>query len=121
MAHFAELDENNKVLRVIVVDNKEILDENNIEQEQKGIDFCFNLLGGRWIQTSFNGNFRKNYAGVGFSYDKSTDFFIPPKPFDSWILGENFKWKAPVDKPQDGKLYIWNEETKAWIEFTPEQ
>ncbi len=89
MAHFAELDQNNIVLRVIVVNNEDIIDSNGIEQEQKGIDFCVNLLGGIWKQTSYNGTIRKNYAGVGYEYDKDLDAFIPPKPFASWLLDKN--------------------------------
>ena len=79
MAHFAELDENNIVQRVIVVHNNELLDENGIELEQKGIDFCTNLLGGRWIQTSYNANFRGIYAGIGHTYDETLDVFIAPE------------------------------------------
>lgn len=80
MAHFAQLDENNVVQQVIVVNNSELLDENGVEQESKGIQFCQALLGGTWIQTSYNGNFRKNYAGAGYVYDSQLDAFIPPKP-----------------------------------------
>jgi hypothetical protein len=80
MAHFAEIDENNIVKKVIVVHNNELLDEAGNESEQKGIDFCVNLFGeGRWIQTSYNNNFRKNYAGVGYTYDASKDAFIAPE------------------------------------------
>lgn len=90
MAHFAELDGNNVVKQVIVVSNNELLDESGNEVEQKGIDFCHNLLGGRWVQTSYNANFRKNYAGVGFVYDEIRDAFIPPKPDDGeWILNND--------------------------------
>jgi len=78
MAHFAELDENNIVLRVIVVHNNELLDENGNESEQKGIDFCVAHYGGTWIQTSYNGNFREQYAGIGHAYDSVTDVFIAP-------------------------------------------
>ena len=81
MAHFAELDENNIVKRVVVINNDEIV-ENGIEIEQKGINFCELLFGGRWIQTSYNGKFRKNYAGEGYLYDVAKDAFIPPKPLD---------------------------------------
>ena len=88
MAHFAELDHQNKVLRVIVVHNNELLD-NGVESEQKGIQFCENLLGGRWIQTSYNGNFRKNFCGTGDLYDFTRDAFIPPKPEGEWILNED--------------------------------
>ena len=80
MAHFAQIvDKENFVIQVIVVGNDDLLDENNVEQEQKGIDFCVNLFGGTWIQTSYNGTFRKNFAGIGYSYDTVRDAFIPPK------------------------------------------
>lgn len=94
MAHFAELDDNNIVTRVIVVSNDEILD-NGIESETKGIAFCQSLFGGNWIQTSYNGNFRKNYAGIDYTYDESLDAFIPPKPLTgNWILDlETCLWK----------------------------
>jgi len=114
MAHFAQL-ENNIVTKVIVVSNQNIFDENGQESEKKGIDFCSNLLGGTWIQTSYNGNIRKNYAGVGYTYDEGRDAFIPPQPFASWVLDEDTcQWKAPVDYPTDDKRYTWNEETLAW-------
>ena len=87
MAHFAELDNQNTVLRVIVVHNNELLD-NGVESEAKGIAFCKTLFGGNWKQTSYNGNIRKNYAGIGFTYDPVRDAFIPPKPGDNWVLDE---------------------------------
>ena len=114
MAHFAQL-ENNIVKQVIVVSNQDILDENGQESEQKGIDFCSNLLGGTWIQTSYNGRIRKNYAGIGYKYDADLDAFIPPQPYTSWLLDETTaQWKAPVDYPTDGERYTWNEETLTW-------
>lgn len=114
MAHFAQL-ENNVVKQVIVVSNQDILDEKGQESEEVGIKFCSNLLGGTWKQTSYNGKIRKNYAGMGYTYDESRDAFIPPKPFDSWLLDEDTcQWKAPVDIPTDGKRYTWNEETTTW-------
>jgi hypothetical protein len=115
MAHFAKL-ENNVVTQVIVVSNQDIIDESGQENEQKGIDFCFNLLGGTWKQTSYNGRIRKNYAGIGYTYDESRDAFIAPKPFNSWVLDENAQWKAPVDMPTDDKKYSWNEEAQNWNE-----
>ena len=116
MAHFAKL-ENNIVTQVIVVSNNELLDTNGNENEQKGIDFCSNLLGGTWIQTSYNGRVRKNYAGIGYKYDANLDAFIKPQPFPSWILDEEVaQWKAPVNYPTDGKFYTWDEEKKDWIE-----
>lgn len=116
MAHFAKLDDNNIVEQVIVVHNNELLDENGIEQEQNGIDFCVNLLGGRWIQTSYNSNFRKQYAGVGYTYNADKDIFIAPSPFASWVLNEDNDWVAPVARP-DGR-YKWDETTLNWVEFT---
>ena len=114
MAHFACL-ENNIVTKVIVVSNQDILDENGQESEQKGIDFCSNLLGGTWKQTSYNGNIRKNYAGVGYTYDEGRNAFIPPKPYNSWLLDEDkAQWKAPVDYPTDEGKYTWNEEILTW-------
>ncbi len=114
MAHFAQL-ENNIVKQVIVVSNQDILDEQGQESEEKGIAFCSNLLGGTWKQTSYNAKIRKNYAGIGYTYDEGRDAFIPPKPFNSWLLDENTcQWKAPVDYPTDGKRYTWNEETLTW-------
>lgn len=119
MAHFAEIDSNNTVLRVIVVHNNDCLDENGQESEAKGAEFCRNLLGGTWMQTSYNGNIRKNYAGVGFTYDSGRDAFIPPQPFASWVLNETTcLWDAPVAMPEDGKRYTWDEATTSWIEVT---
>ena len=118
MAHFAKL-ENNVVKQVIVVSNQDILDEQGQESEEKGIAFCSNLLGGTWKQTSYNGKIRKNYAGIGYTYDEGRDAFIPPKPFNSWLLDEvTCQWKAPVDYPTDGKRYNWNEDTQSWDEVT---
>ena len=118
MAHFAQL-ENNVVKQVIVVSNQDILDDKGQESEEVGIKFCSNLLGGTWKQTSYNAKIRKNYAGVGYTYDEGRDAFIPPKPFESWLLDEDTcQWKAPVDMPTDGKRYTWVEETTSWNEVT---
>ena len=121
MAHFAEIGLNNVVLRVIVVHNNELLDENGVEQEAKGAEFCRSLFGGTWVQTSYNARIRKNYAGEGFTYDSTRDAFIPPKPFASWLLnGDTCQWEAPVPYPTDvgtpeaPKRYVWNEETQQW-------
>jgi hypothetical protein len=117
MAHFAKLD-NNIVVSVIVVCNQEIINNNGYESEQKGIEFCCNLLGGNWKQTSYNGNFRKNYAGIGYYYDSIRDAFIPPKPFPSWTLNEqSCLWQSPIPYPNDGKMYTWNEEIGNWEEI----
>lgn len=115
MAHFAELGENNIVLRVIVVDNKDTSDTSGNEVEEIGVEFCRNLLGGTWKQTSYNSSFRKNYAGVGYTYDSSRDAFIPPRPYPSWTLNEDTcRWQAPTPMPSDGQLYTWNEDTTSW-------
>lgn len=117
MAHFAKLDENNTVVQVIVVHNNELLDENGQESEARGVAFCVNRIAGTWVQTSYNNSFRKNYAGVGYTYDTTRDAFIPPKRFASWILDENTcRWEAPTPMPTDGKSYRWNEETLSWDE-----
>ena len=115
MAHFAELNENNEVLRVVVIANPELLDENGDEQESLGVTFCNQLFGGTWKQTSYNGNIRKNFAGAGFTYDVDRDAFIPPKPYASWVLNETTCiWEAPTAMPNDGNMYEWNEETTSW-------
>jgi hypothetical protein len=102
MAHFAEIGLDNVVLRVIVVSNNELLDGNHTEQESKGADFCRNLFGGTWVQTSYNGTIRKNYAGVGYTYDSTRDAFIPPKPFDDWVLDEQTcQWVDPNPNPTE--------------------
>lgn len=119
MAHFAELNENNVVLRVVVVHNNELLDENGQESETKGRAFCRALFGGNWAQTSYNGTFRKNYAGVGFTYETQRDAFIPLKPFASWTLNEDTcRWQSPSPMPNDGKQYVWDELTTSWVEVT---
>ena len=119
MAHFAQLDENNLVLQVIVVNNNDCKDENGNESEAIGIAFCQSLLGGNWKQTSYNGNMRKNYAGIGYTYDSGRDAFIPPQPYPSWVLvEETCNWVAPTAYPTDGKLYTWDELTTSWIEIT---
>jgi hypothetical protein len=118
MAHFAELDNDNNVIRVIVVDNNDILDENGNESEEVGINFCTQLLGGIWKQTSYNATFRKNYAGIGFTYDAEKDAFIPPKPFSKWVLNEDTcNWEAPVAYPDDEKRYAWNDNKGEWEEL----
>lgn len=116
MAHFAQIDENNIVVQVIVVHNNDCLDSNGNESEAVGATFCQSLLGGNWKQTSYNGNFRKNYAGVGYVYDSQRNAFISPKPYASWVLNESTcQWDAPIDYPTDEKNYYWDEETISWI------
>jgi hypothetical protein len=121
MAHFAQLDDNNIVTQVIVVANTDTADATGVEKESIGIAFCERLLGGTWKQTSYNGNMRKNYAGLGYSFDAERDAFIPPKPFNSWVLDEETcLWNAPVAMPEDAGTgdppirYTWNEETTSW-------
>ena len=118
MAHFARLDENNKVIKVHVLSNPVIIDESGEEQEQLGIDFLSNLHGGElWKQTSYNGTIRKNYASVGHTYDKDRDAFIPPKQYDSWTLNEDTcQWEPPTARPDYDKDYTWNEDTQTWDE-----
>jgi hypothetical protein len=117
MAHFAKLNDSNVVTEVIVVHNNELL-VNGVESEVKGIEFCQSLFGGQWVQTSYNANFRKNYAGIGDIYDPIRDAFIKQKPYESWVLNEETcKYNAPVDYPTDKKNYYWNEETISWVEF----
>ena len=114
MAHFAELDENNVVIRVIVVDNNELMD-NGSESETKGIAFCQSLFPNtNWKQTSYNGNFRKNYAGVGYTYYADIDAFVPPQPYPSWTLNAEANWEPPIAIPTDGQMYSWNESAQAW-------
>ena len=117
MAHFAQLDENNVVLQVIVVNNDELL-ENGVENEAKGIAFCQSLFGAntQWVQTSYNGNIRKNYAGIGYTYRADIDAFVAPQPYPSWVLDANAQWRAPVPMPEDGKMYSWDEAAQAWTE-----
>ena len=114
MAHFAELDENNIVLRVVVVDNRDTADASGVEKEHIGAAHLEKILGGTWKQTSYNGNMRKNYAGIGYTYRQDIDAFVPPKPFPSWLLNANAQWEAPVAMPTDGKMYSWDEDTVSW-------
>ena len=116
MAHFAELDPNNVVKQVIVVNNADTSTIEGDEKESIGIAFCERLFGGTWVKTSYNGNIRKNYAGIGYTYDKDRDAFIPPKPFNSWVLNESTcRWDAPVAMPTDDKIYTWDENTINWV------
>jgi len=124
MAHFAQLDESNIVTQVIVVNNEVILDENNQEQESIGIEFCKSLFGAdtNWKQTSYNANFRGNYAGIGYAYDPSHDAFYEPQPFNSWTLNTgSFKWEAPIEYPSGDITgsyigsYVWDESIVNWV------
>ena len=116
MAHFVQID-NGIVVNAIVVNNNELMVD-GVESEQKGIEFCQSLLGGTWLKTSYNNNIRKQYAGIGFTYDEIADVFIAPQPFPSWNLDSNYDWQAPIDYPADGKQYLWDEANQVWVEFT---
>lgn len=116
MAHFAEIDSNNIVLRVVVVDNKDTSDAAGVEKEHIGKAHLEKILGGTWKQTSYNGNKRKNFAGIGYTYREDIDAFVPPKPFSSWVLNAAAQWEAPVAMPADGKTYTWDEATTSWKE-----
>ena len=108
MAHWAELDENNIVLRVTVGSN---------DDPDEGHQWLIDNLGGTWVKTSYNATIRKNFAGIGFTYDATRDAFIPPKPFASWVLDEaTCRWEAPTPYPTDGKIYEWDEATVSWVE-----
>jgi hypothetical protein len=110
MAHFAEIDENSIVTRVLVVDNS---------LEHRGQDFLANDvgLGGTWVQTSYNKNFRGNFAGIGDLYDEEFDVFYRPQPYTSWTLDQTtWTWNSPVPYPEDGSPYDWNEESQEWVQ-----
>lgn len=112
MAHFAQIDENNVVVQVLVVPD---------EQQHRGNDYLSLdlMLGGRWVQTSYNSNIRGMYAGVGYIFNEELDIFLPPQPYPSWVVNTEFgNWEAPIQRPEDteGKVNIWNEETLSWEE-----
>ena len=117
MAHFAELDGSNKVLRVCVVDNANVPSNKHIDGET----CCTNFWGGTWKQTSYNDNFRKQFAGMDFTYDAAKDEFVGPQPYDSWTLDSSNDWQPPIIHPNDGNSYSWDEtvyqgdNTKGWI------
>ena len=116
MATFAKLGLNGKVIDVQSISNNVKTDSNGVEQETLGIDFLTELTNWPiWKQTSYNNNFRKNHASIGYTYDEDRDAFIPPRPYASWTLNEtSCTWECPVSHPQDGNNYIWNEETQQW-------
>lgn len=118
MAHFARI-QGNVVQQVIVVNNSELLDTNANEQESLGVAFCQSLFGASdvWMQTSYNGNFRKNFAGFGYTYDLARDAFIAPQPYTSWVLNETTcRWEAPTPYPDDANVYSWDESTTSWVQ-----
>lgn len=129
MAHFAQLDENNIVIGVVVINNDDCLDADGNESEDVGVAFCKTLFGEDtiWKQTSYNGNIRKNYAGIGDTYDATRDAFIAPQPYASWTLDEDTcRWEPPISRPEGEGPYVWNEEsyqadnTAGWELVTPE-
>jgi hypothetical protein len=128
MAHFAQLDENNVVIQVIVAGDEYTKDENGVEDGRIGEAFYSNLIGGVWKQTSYNGNFRRRFAGIGYTYNAELDAFIPPKPYESWVLNtEEADWEAPIPKPAnewvdtpEGQppivlIPIWDEDNVCWV------
>jgi len=117
MAHFAKI-EDGIVTQVIVVTNEDTSDENGVEQESIGVAHCVELLGAStWVQTSYNSVFRKNYAGTGYTYDSTRNAFISPQPYPSWLLVESTcQWESPIARPDDGKMYDWDEDTTSWVE-----
>jgi len=124
MAHFAQLDDNKIVTQVIVVSNADIVDTDGVEQESLGIAVCQSIFGNdtTWVQTSYNNNFRKQYAGVGDKYEATADLFYNPiGPYPSWILDENYDWQPPTPRPDDGKLYTWDEDSLTWVEVPTEE
>jgi hypothetical protein len=125
MAHFALIDENNKVINVAVISNAKLVGlPQPIPQEIINNRAFLRGVSGVWVQTSYSGEFRKNFAGIGFTYDEQRDAFISPKPFNSWVLNEaTCRWESPVPYPNDGQDYHWNEQTKNWIliNYEPKQ
>jgi hypothetical protein len=118
MAHFAQLDNNNTVIQVIVVNDNDCKDSEGNESEAVGAEFCQKLFGGRWIQTSYNHKIRKHFAGIDWKYDEQLDVFVSPKPFDSWALNESTgDWVPPITYPTDGKDYVWDEASKNWAKL----
>ena len=123
MANFAQLDENHIVTQVVVVNNETINDLPFPESEPVGAAFLQSLFGSTtiWKQTSYNANFRKNYAGIGYTYDQENDVFYAPNLFASWVLNnQTWTWEAPVPYPTDGMLYIWDEPTVSWVQVPEE-
>jgi hypothetical protein len=119
MGHFAKI-EDGVVTQVIVVDNKDCADASGIEKEYIGAAFCERLFGGTWKQTSYNGTIRKNYAGLGYTYNANIDAFVPPQPYASWLLNEETaQWEAPVPMPEEG-MWSWDEATTSWVEVEME-
>jgi hypothetical protein len=111
MAHYAFLDDNNVVTEVIVGKDETELIDGLTPEEWYG-----NFRGQTCVRTSYNNNIRKQYAGVGYTYNETADVFIAPKPFASWSLDANYDWQAPIERPADGKDYLWDETNQVWVE-----
>lgn len=123
MAHFAQLDENNVVLNVLVVSNAVIDDLPYPESEPVGVAFLHELVGPDtiWKQTSYNSNFRVRYAGIGYTYDPVLDAFLTPKPYSDWVLDtQTTTWIPPIPYPTDGNTYVWQQATHSWIKVNPD-
>jgi hypothetical protein len=117
MAYFAEIDADGVVLRVISISNQNAPDPAPAQSEPLGQAFIASLgLLGTWKQTSYNGNFRKQYCGPGFVYDANADVFIAPQPYSSWVLDANHDWQPPTPMPADGEPWVWDEATTSWVE-----
>lgn len=122
MAHFAELDDSNRVLQVVVISNVDLLDNNGLEDENLGIEVCKNIFGSttRWVQTSYNNNFRKKFACVGDIYESNLDlFYSPTPPHESWTLDSNYDWISPIPKPDTEGLFIWDDSKPGWVNLNP--
>jgi len=118
MAHFARINDDGLVDFVMFIHNDDCLNSEGYEDESVGASFCSGLMEGTWVQTSYNSSFRKNFAGIGYTYDAQQDAFIPPQPFESWRLNaETFIWEPPVPFPADGKAYNWDESVLRWVEL----
>lgn len=119
MAYFAQIDESGTVLQVISVSNTDAPDPAPANSEPLGQAFIANTLGlpGKWRQTSYNGNFRKQYAGIGWRYDAASDVFVAPQPYPSWTLNADHDWQPPTPYPTDGRMYRWDEASLSWVAF----
>ena len=118
MSHFAQIDENNVVTQVLVIE-QDVVDSGLFGDPASWIQTSYNTIGG--VHKLGGTPLRKNYAGIGYTYDATRDAFIPPKPFASWVLNEDScQWESPTPMPvEEGKIFVWNEDTTSWVEFTP--
>jgi hypothetical protein len=122
VAHFAKITDTNTVTQVVVINNNDVGNLNFPASEPLGQNFLAIFYGDNsaWRQTSYNGNFRKNFAGIGYFYDEKRDAFIAPQPYFSWLLNEDTcRWEPPTPYPSDGNVYNWDEATQTWVELTP--